>query len=145
MWDPAATEDPMTIEEKKDEVPAPPPQERNRGGCLTAFLVAMMIINPLVAILYLAAGSTIAKNLPNAPSWSIPVLGIFCIVNFAGAIALWRWKRWGFYAFVVSALVALVVNIIIGIPLYQVIWGPLGVVILYALLRRVWDELEPGV
>jgi hypothetical protein len=105
----------------------------------------MMIINPLVAILYLAAGSTIAKNLPDAPAWAIPVLGIFCIVNFAGAIALWRWKRWGFYAFVVSALVALVVNIMIGIPLVQVVWGPLGVVILYALLRRVWDQLEPGV
>jgi hypothetical protein len=135
----------VTIEEKKDETPAPPPGARNRGGCLAAFLVAMMIINPLVAILYLAAGSTISKNLPDAPTWAIPVLGIFCIVNFAGAIALWRWKKWGFYAFVVSALVALVVNIMIGIPLFQVIWGPLGVVILYALVRRVWDELEPGV
>lgn len=135
----------MTIEEKKDEAPAPPPEARSRGGCLTAFLVAMMIINPLVAILYLAAGSAIAKNLPDAPTWAMPVLGIFCIVNLAGAIALWRWKRWGFYAFVVSTIVALVVNIIIGLPAHQIIAGPVGVIILYGLVRRVWDQLEPGV
>ena len=126
--------------------PAPaPPTDRRRGGCLTAFLLAMMIINPLVAILYLAAGSLVQKGLPDAPSWAIPVLGIFCIVNLACAIALWRWKRWGFYGFVVSAIVALVINIIIGLPAHQIIAGPVGVIILYVLVRPVWDQLEPGV
>lgn len=138
----------MTIEEKKpgtDPAPAPPPSERARGGCLTAFLIAVMIINPLVAIMYLAMGSTITKNLPDAPGWAMPVLGIFCIVNFVSALALWRWKKWGFYGFVVSSIVALVVNIVIGLPAHQVIAGPVGVIILYALLRKVWDQLEPGV
>ncbi len=140
----------MSIEETKpgsppDPAPAPPPAERSRGGCLTAFLIAVMIINPLVAIMYLAAGSLIQKGLPDAPSWAMPVLGIFCIVNFASAIALWRWKRWGFYGFLVSSIVALVINIIIGVPAHQIIAGPVGVIILYALLRSVWDQLEPGV
>ena len=140
----------MSIEEKKEPdgpiAPPPPasPETRSRGGCLTAFLIVMMIVNPLVAIMYLATGSAIQRSL-DAPSWAIPVLGIFCIVNFVAAIALWRWKKWGFYAFVVSSLVALVINIMIGLPLYQVVFGPIGVVILYALLHKIWDQLEPGV
>jgi hypothetical protein len=123
----------------------PPPPGRKRGGCLTAFLIIMMIVNPLVAIAYFALGSTMRQNLPGAPTWAIPVLGIFCIVNFASAMAVWRWKRWGFYGFVISAIVALVINIMIGLPVHQVVAGPIGVIVLYALLRPMWDQLEPGV
>jgi hypothetical protein len=139
----------MTIEnespEAEEKVPVTtPPSEpaRVRGGCLTVFLIAIMVVNPIVAILYFTMGEAIRKGLPDAPSWAIPVLGVFCLLNLVFAIALWMWKKWGFYGFVASTVAALVINIISGLPLHQVVVGPIGVVILYALLRKVWDQLE---
>jgi hypothetical protein len=103
------------------ETDKPASPARKRGGCLTAFLVVMMIVNPIVAVLYFAGGSMIRQGLPDAPPWAIPVLGAFCLVNAACAVALFMWKRWGFYGFVISAVVALVVNIVVGLPITQVV------------------------
>jgi len=120
----------------------PSPPERRRGGCLTAFLVVMMIVNPLTALVYFLGASFIKRGLPDAPAWSMPVLGAFCILNTACAVALWKWKKWGLYGFVFSAVVALIVNIVIGLPLAQVVAGPIGVVVLYVLVRPSWTQME---
>ena len=58
----------MTFTEPTPTVPA------KRGGCLSAFLVLMLIVNPLTAIYYFIAGATIQQNLPNMPGWIIPLL-----------------------------------------------------------------------
>lgn len=62
--------------------------ERKRGGCLTAFLILALVVNPLTALSYFVQGQTISRMLPNMPNWVIPVLGVLALVNFAFVVAI---------------------------------------------------------
>ncbi len=115
--------------------------ERKRGGCLTAFLILMMIANPLTALSYLFAGSTISESLPDLPAWVIPVLGLLALANFVFAIAIWNWKKWGVYGFAGSTAVALLVNLI-SIGILGSLFGLIGIAILTFLLRPVWNQMD---
>jgi hypothetical protein len=58
-----------------------PQPEKARGGCLTAFLIVMLILNPLVAIYYLVAGDSLATVVPGfTPGMMI----LFALLGFAG-------------------------------------------------------------
>ncbi len=115
--------------------------ERKRGGCLTAFLILMLIANPLTGIYYLLAGSTIRQTFPNFPDWAGPLFGVMALANFVFAIAIWKWKKWGVYGFVASAAVAFLVNVI-SIGFLGALVGLIGLVILAFLLRPVWNQME---
>ncbi len=120
--------------------PALTPQ-RKRGGCLTAFLVIMLIANPLTAISYLLNGEAFSRSLPDMPGWAIPALGVIALANFVCAIGLWQWKKWGMYGFAGLSLITVFVNAVsIGIGL--ALFGLLGVVILGFLVRPVWNQME---
>ena len=115
--------------------------ERRRGGCLTAFLILMLIANTLTGLYYLLAGSTVRQSLPTVPAWAIPVLGLFALANFVFAIATWKWKRWGMYGFVGSAVVIFLVNMI-SVGILAALLGLVGVAILAFLLRPVWSQMD---
>lgn len=129
------------------ETSAPPVEstEKKRGGCLTAYLILMLIANPLIGLYYLLAGSTVRQSHPTLPEWAIPVLGLLSFANFAFAIGVWKWKRWGVYGFVGSALVAFLFNVMSG-EILVVLGGLVGVVILAFvlafLIRPVWHQMD---
>jgi hypothetical protein len=112
-----------------------------RGGCLTAFLVLMMIANPLVGLMYLVTGDTIERTL-HAPDWAIPLLTVLSLVNFACAIGIWKWKKWGVFGAVAMAAIGLVVNFTIGIQPMQAILGLAGPAILIALVSKLWKQFD---
>lgn len=120
---------------------------KQRHGCLTAFLILMIIANSVTTILYLFASDTIGKNLPNAPAWVFPVLAVGGIFNVVCAIALFQWKKWGFFGFVATSILAFTVNLMIGLNIVQVLSGFVGVAILYWALQigkenKGWAHLE---
>ena len=119
----------------------PEPVERKRGSCLTAFLVLMLIVNPLAGLYYLFASSTLRQSLPTLPGWVIPILAIATIANFVFAIAIWKWRKWGMYGFAGSALVTFVINVI-SISVLGALVGLIGVALLAFLLRPVWNQME---
>jgi hypothetical protein len=101
----------------------------------------MLIVNPLTGLYYLLAGSTVRQSLPNLPAWAVPVLGLLALANFVFAIAIWKWKKWGMYGFVGSAVVAFLVNLI-GIGILGSLFGLVGLAILAFLLRPVWNQMD---
>ena len=115
--------------------------ERRRGGCLTAWLMLMLILNPLVAIYYLVAGGTVRQALPGLPPWVLPVLTVFGIANFVFALAVWNWKKWGMYGFVGSSAVVFFINAA-TLGTGRAIIGLVGVIILAALVRPIWKQME---
>lgn len=100
-----------------------PNAPRDRGGCLTALLILMMVVNPLTGLVYLAAGDAVKRTLPSAPDWAIPMLTIACFAQFAFALAMFRYKRWGLYGSLGLTAMTLVVNLYIGINPVQAIMG----------------------
>jgi len=131
-----------------------PPQypqndEKQRHGCVTAWLVLMIIANAGLALVYLLANDTITRNLPeNVPSAMIYLLGFIGIINVVFAVLLFQWKRWGFYGYVVSALATFLINLSIGVPATSSILGLVGIGILFGILQikqndvSAWDNME---
>jgi hypothetical protein len=120
---------------------------KQRHGCLLAWLILMIIGNSLVALLYLLAGGLIKQVMPNIPDWSLPVLGLLCIVNVVCAVALLKWKKWGFYGVAGTSAAAFVINLALGQGIIQSLLGLLGIAILYGVLQIGkdnvgWTQLE---
>jgi hypothetical protein len=120
--------------------------EKKRHGCLTALLVLMLVANSATALMYLLGGSALRTATPNVPASMFPVLALIGFFNLACAIALFRWKKWGFWGFCVSSVVALAVNVSIGVGPGS-IFGLIGIAVLYGVLRiggvrDGWSQLE---
>jgi hypothetical protein len=121
---------------------------KQRHGCLTAWLILMLIANSATALLYLFTADAIRRNLPHQPpSWLFPLLIVFALFNVVCAIALWQWKKWGFWGFLFSSIVALFANISAGLGAGTALLGLLGIAILYAALQignenKGWPQLE---
>jgi hypothetical protein len=118
---------------------------KERHGCLTAWLVLMIIVNALTALSYLVLTLLVRKTV--APAWALLVLAVACIANVVFAVALFRWKKWGFLGFLGTTIVALVINLRIGIKPAFAIVGLFGIAILYGVLqiggeRKGWNLLE---
>jgi hypothetical protein len=122
-------------------------QEKKRHGCLTAYLVLAIILNSATALLYLFGAGAIKRSSPNIPDWAFPVLIVLVLFNLACAIALLRWKKWGYWGLVASAAVTLGVNLTIGLGLSSAVVGVLGVLFLYGVLHigkdnKGWPQLD---
>lgn len=117
---------------------------KQRHGCLTAWLVLMIVANAATALWYISGN--VGRMLPSSSQWAIPVITVFGLLNVVFAIALLKWMKWGFWGFCVSAVAIFIVNImIVGIAL--AIPGLAGVLILYAVLQiggenKGWSQLE---
>jgi hypothetical protein len=110
-----------------------------RGGCLTIWLVLMIIAFAFSAFNYLVNGAQVAAALPGAvPSWAFTVLGIAAVVGVVSAIGLWMWKKWGFYGYIAVAVVALIINAIIGLLVPGIVGAAIGIGILWFLVKDKW-------
>ncbi len=123
---------------------------KQRHGCVTAWLILMIILNSLVAFLYLFFSDFFAENLPGTVSKSmLVVLAILGIANVVFAVLLFNWKKIGFWGFLVSAIATFIVNLKIGLGLGQSLFGLVGLGILYGILQikknniSTWQNLEP--
>ena len=120
---------------------------KKRHGCLTAFLVLMIIANSLGALIYLLGSNFVKQNMPGMPLWAIPIMGIFSVFNLVCAIALFKWKKWGFWGFLFSSIIALIINSSIGLGIGLSLSGLLGIAILYGVLHigkenKGWSQLD---
>jgi len=134
------------MSETTPNTPSAPPVQKQRHGCLTAYLILMIIANSATGLIYLFAAEEIRRNLPNLPEWAFPVLIIGSIVNVVCAVALFRWQRWGFWGFLASGVVVFFVNLSAGFGPGSAVLGLLGVAILYGVLhigkeRKGWSQL----
>ena len=121
--------------------------QKQRHGCLTAWLVLVIVVNSLTALLYVFFSRAIAAGLPGSQGWAIPVLAILAAANVAFAIALFRWQKWGFYGFLATTAVGFVINLVLGLNVLQALFGLVGVAILYGVLHigyenKGWPQLE---
>ena len=125
------------------------PYQKQRHGCVTAWLVLMIIGNALSAVVYMFASHIIADALPhNVPIILIIVLGAVAAANVVFAVFLLQWKKMGFWGFCITSVIVLVVNLSMGINAVQCVLGLLGLMLLYGILQAkkdsisAWDNLE---
>lgn len=120
-----------------------------RHGCLTAWLVLMIVANSATTVLYFFTSIMVAENpLEAISSILLIALSILGILNVICSILLFQWKKIGFWGFVVTSIIALIINLSIDTSLTQSLLGFMGLVILYGLLQinkngvSAWEGLE---
>jgi bacteriorhodopsin len=90
-------------------------ETKQRHGCVTAWLILMIIGNSFSAISYLFMGGAISQNLPEpVPQPMMIALPLIGIANLIFAILLFQWKKWAFWAFTASAFITLTINLSIA-------------------------------
>lgn len=111
-------------------------QAKERHGFTTFWLILIMIVNAGTAILHLVFADKMISLLPYGVSPRIILLlagiGFF---NLICAVALFTWNTWGFYGFILSTAVALIINIAIGVEGVSLFTGFIGLGILYFALH----------
>ncbi len=115
---------------------------KKRHGCFTAWLVFMSIIYFVAGIFLFTQG-----DYSSLPGWYIPVQIVGILSSLAAVIALFKWKKWGFWLFCGAQLVAFVVNLSIGVGIGRSLYGLLSIPILYGVLNigkenKGWTQLE---
>jgi len=122
-------------------------EQKQRHGCLTAWLVFMIVANSAAGLLYLLGSPAMKQALPGAASWAFPVMGILGLFNLVCAVALLKWRKWGFWGVVGSSAAALLVNMSMGIGIGMSVAGMVGIALLYGVLQiggenRGWPQLD---
>jgi hypothetical protein len=118
--------------------------EKQRHGCLTTWLVLTIIVNLVsVPLLYWSLTTSGAST----SAWLLLYIGFNSIVLVGCAIALFKWKKWGFYGIAIWSVIGFIVNLIIGYSFYQALFGLLAIAILYGVLQiggdqKGWSQLE---
>jgi hypothetical protein len=124
-------------------------EPRSRHGCVTAWLVFIIVANALVSLIYLMASDRLAMRLPTHVSEStfllLAAVGIF---NVICAILLLRWKIIGFWGFLISGIATIFINLNAGLGIGQALFGLIGVAVLFGILniqkfgKSTWEQLE---
>ena len=119
------------------------PNRKSRHGCLTAWLILIIIgsiVNTALAI------HAVVSDPWLYPSWVIPVQTLFSIWSIICVAALFMWKKWGFYGFIASAVALMIVAIVV--ENYAYMFTPfISVLALFGILniggdKRGWAQME---
>ena len=124
--------------------------EKQRHGCLTAWLIFMMIFNFAGGAGYLYITNQFKLNhvvVSGIPPWIWPTLAAVCFSNFFCAVALFHWKKWGFYGFCLSCLIVAAMYVFLEAEPRDLVMPWISMVSLYAVLHigkqnKGWPQLE---
>ena len=111
----------------------------DRGGCLTSWLVFIIIANVIYIFIFLANYSRFVTYGGHA-LWYFIVYILFDITILGGAIALFLWRRWGFYLLVGCSIMAIFLDILSGVPITRIflflVARFIGLALLFLLLHE---------
>jgi len=125
-------------------------KQNERHGCLTAWIILMIIANSVTSIVYIFGDTSILENPPFSISkeWLI-VIGVLGFANIYFAINLWKLQKWAFWAFGISSLLIFCINIFLGLGFLKSLLGLFGIAFLYGILqiknnsnKSGWDCME---
>jgi hypothetical protein len=108
-------------------------EAKKRPGCLTAWLILMILASAVFIVLYLARAGY-PQYSSDLPAWALPVLIAIEIIQIICTIALFKCKKWGFWGYCIICVIAFFADIWLGVVVTAV--GTLGgAVVLYAVLN----------
>lgn len=122
--------------------------EKQRHGCVTAWLALMIFINSLTSLVYIFFGDKVLETAPDMPTSMLLLLAFLGLSNVFFAAMLLRWKKMGFWGFVITSIAAFILNLMMGLGVLQSVAGMTGLLILYGILQikqgdtSTWENLE---
>ena len=114
--------------------------KKKRGILLTLWLI-LLIIFGLIPLFVNLLIIVFPPSLLEIPFYSYFIYLFISLANLIFFIFLFKWKKWAFFAFCGSAVIAFIMNLAIGLGIFA-IFGLAGLVILYLIMRPKWDLFE---
>ncbi|WP_370979565.1 hypothetical protein [Agaribacterium sp. ZY112] len=115
---------------------------KQRGFWLSAFLLLMMLTNPLTALSYFVFPEFMSLLSDNFVVSIVYVMGILALLNTAFAIAMWNWKKLGVYGFYATSAVACVINLYVGLGVFGSLIGLIGPAVVWLTTRSRWQHFS---
>ncbi len=125
---------------------------RERGGCLTWYLVASVVFSVLALVLLVlavtaAAAVAAAAGLSGSDIPTLPVLPL--IISIVGIIAViagfwgaWTWKKWGIYVIGASFVISALGGLLGGNASQAVVSLVIELAILWYVVKDKWALFE---
>lgn len=118
-------------------------ETKKRHGCVTAWLIIMIIANAITSVTYLFLDDMITESLPfPIPQSMMLALAAIGTANLIFSVMLFKWKKWAFWGFVGTSLVTFGINISLGLGVTSSLLGLIGVVILFGILQIKKNEVS---
>ena len=124
-------------------------ETKKRHGCVTAWLILMIVLNALTAVTWFFFNDVFREQIGEGVNKNTMLaLGLIGLLNLVFAIMLFRWKKWAFWGFLITSLIAFGINLSLGLGIGQSAMGLLGIIVLYAVFqikadgRTAWSYLE---
>jgi hypothetical protein len=120
---------------------------RRRHWLLTAYLALTLLLNLLIALVYVLGSQRIMHSNPGIPPWGIPALIALSVVNIICTVALFNWWKWGFWGLAANSFVIFGLNLAIGQSVGGAIVGFLGPALMFSVLNvgstdKAWPQLR---
>jgi hypothetical protein len=136
---------PLASDTGTSRIPYTPPPQRH--GCLTAWLSVKLVANVILAVLGLLMLLASIEKGSNRLITLNTIIIICCTANVVFAVALFKWRLWGFFGFIVTSVIILVTNLAYGASENRAVAGFLGIGVLYWVLNmgdddKAWPHLK---
>lgn len=117
-----------------------------RHGCLATWLVLAMLANGAFAVLALLALSAVGVQPGQDSTLVLVLVALVFLAQALCALALFNWKRWGFWGLCVTNAIGLAMSARSG-HLVQGLCGLGSLAILWWVLqmgdrRKGWDQMD---
>jgi quinol-cytochrome oxidoreductase complex cytochrome b subunit len=137
----------QNIENQPTQGGAEPGEAKQRHGCVTAWLIVMIVIYTLNMGYGLFAGFFKHDPIQMVPQWLLGLLTLICMLNILFAVFIFKWKKWAFWGFLATTFLTMGINYAVyGVR--QALVGLFSLVILFITLqikergKSGWENLE---
>ncbi len=113
--------------------------EKRRGGCLSAFLIFIIIHSALATWLI---WDLHAQGQPRAVPWALPVLLILSLADIVAAIGAWNWRKWGLVLYAISTAAGIAVGLMLTGSQLVVFHDIVPLTILGYLYKDKWAHIQ---
>jgi membrane protein YdbS with pleckstrin-like domain len=83
---------------------------KERGGCLSAFLLLVAIHGVLSAALI---GYLRTERDLTSPWWVWAILFVFALADIVAMFGVWKWKKWGLWLYAISTGVGIAIGLVL--------------------------------
>jgi len=119
-----------------------PNDTRKRGQLLSGWLIINVLLNFVIAYLFastlLTSTQTAESPIRSEDVWAGFVLAITAVINIAALLAIWRWRKIGFYLFAATSIPAFIAYLVMDIRILTAIFPLTSAALTWGLVKPKW-------
>lgn len=116
--------------------------QRKRSGCLSTLLIFLIVVYALGALGSFAAAPLLQGTIPGYTTGTGIIMGIMYIVNIIFLVAVWRFKKWGFYGYIAVTIISIIIGLYMQSGIASALMALVFPIMLFFLLRPIWSYLK---